>query len=269
MIERLRILALFAHPDDELSVGGALAHYAATGADITLICATRGEAATIYCADCATPETLAAVRTAELACCCRILGIDRLEWLDWPDGGVQQIPLDVAVAQLAPRIRQLRPHIIVTHPEHGNYPHPDHIGVHERALAAFHAAADAAYAAAGPVWQTPKFYVRAIPESAFDLIPGFREYRVNLGGQALPFVPDPDEQIDCSIDCAVTVAKRVEGWKCHRSQHNPQGTFSVMPEELQKKLFSVEHFRLFAHHLPAPLARHTAWEAGLSLGRHD
>ena len=40
-----RILGFFAHPDDELSVGGTLARYAAGGASVTLICATRGEAA--------------------------------------------------------------------------------------------------------------------------------------------------------------------------------------------------------------------------------
>ncbi|HRX04212.1 MAG TPA: PIG-L family deacetylase, partial [Anaerolineae bacterium] len=43
-----RIVGLFAHPDDELSVGGTLARYAAGGAQVTLVCATRGEAATIY-----------------------------------------------------------------------------------------------------------------------------------------------------------------------------------------------------------------------------
>lgn len=79
MSVQLRILAIFAHPDDELGTGGTLAKYAHQGADITLVCATRGEAATIYCDDCATPATLAAVRTAELECCCRHLGIEHLE----------------------------------------------------------------------------------------------------------------------------------------------------------------------------------------------
>ncbi len=88
----LRILAFFAHPDDELSVGGTLARYADEGAAITLVCATRGEAATIFCDDCATRETLAAVRTKELECCCRVLGIRDLRWLDWPDGGVENVP---------------------------------------------------------------------------------------------------------------------------------------------------------------------------------
>ncbi len=39
-----RILALFVHPDDEtFGVGGTLAKYAEAGAEIVLVCATRGE----------------------------------------------------------------------------------------------------------------------------------------------------------------------------------------------------------------------------------
>lgn len=44
MIER-SLLAIVAHPDDEsFGMGGTLARYAAEGARVTLICATRGEA---------------------------------------------------------------------------------------------------------------------------------------------------------------------------------------------------------------------------------
>lgn len=40
------ILAVLAHPDDELfGMGGTLALYAARGADVYLVCATRGEVA--------------------------------------------------------------------------------------------------------------------------------------------------------------------------------------------------------------------------------
>jgi LmbE family N-acetylglucosaminyl deacetylase len=39
------LLVILAHPDDEsFAIGGTLAKYAAAGARITLICATRGEA---------------------------------------------------------------------------------------------------------------------------------------------------------------------------------------------------------------------------------
>jgi len=265
MMTSLRILSIFAHPDDEIGIGGTLAKYGHNGgADITLVSATRGEAATIYCDDCATPDTLATVRTAELECSRLALGIRHLRWLDWPDGGVSTVPEPEAVAQLTPIIRQFRPHILFTHPEHGTYPHPDHIGVHQRVFAAYRAAADSAYRPdLGPAWAIPKFYVRAIPEEAFDLIPGFRDYRIELNGQKLPFHIDPPEHIHCTIDCTDSVDARIQAWNCHRSQHNPQGTFSVLPADVQRRVFQVEHYRLFAHHLPADLPPHESLEWGL------
>ena len=86
------ILAIFAHPDDEIGVGSTLAHYADAGVRTVLACASRGEAATIYCEDCATRETLGEVRTRELECACQHLGISELRWLDWPDGGIKDLP---------------------------------------------------------------------------------------------------------------------------------------------------------------------------------
>lgn len=38
------LLAVFAHPDDEVFSGGTLAHYAGLGAKVTLVCATKGDA---------------------------------------------------------------------------------------------------------------------------------------------------------------------------------------------------------------------------------
>ena len=41
----VRILAVFAHPDDEVfCAGGTLAHYAASGAELMVVSATHGEA---------------------------------------------------------------------------------------------------------------------------------------------------------------------------------------------------------------------------------
>ena len=43
--ERKRILAIFAHPDDETFLaGGTLAKYAAAGCEVFSVCATRGNA---------------------------------------------------------------------------------------------------------------------------------------------------------------------------------------------------------------------------------
>ena len=50
------ILTIFAHPDDEIGAGSTLAYYNDKGTRTVLVCATRGEVATIFCDDCATRE---------------------------------------------------------------------------------------------------------------------------------------------------------------------------------------------------------------------
>ena len=62
-----RLLALFAHPDDEaFPVGGALAACASAGVAVRLITATRGEEGEIRQPGVATRETIGAVREKEL-----------------------------------------------------------------------------------------------------------------------------------------------------------------------------------------------------------
>ncbi len=136
------ILAIFAHPDDEIGAGSTFAYYSDHGVRIVLACATRGEAATIFCDDCATAETLADVRTAELQCACDHLGIQELRWLDWPDGGIKDLPRAEAVREVVELIRDVHPTVVLTHPENGLYPHPDHLAVWEIVRAAFDAAGD-------------------------------------------------------------------------------------------------------------------------------
>src|SRR5512144_607042 len=103
----MSILAIFAHPDDEIGIGSTLNHYSSQGVLVNLVCASRGEAATIYCDDCATRENLAEVRTRELECACRNLGVAELRWLDWPDGGVASLPRTGAIGQVVRIIREL------------------------------------------------------------------------------------------------------------------------------------------------------------------
>src|SRR5512135_1277184 len=116
------ILAIFAHPDDEIGSGSTLSYYSGAGVLVNLATASRGEAATIYCEDCATRENLAEVRTRELECACGHLGVAELRWLDWPDGGIKDLPRRYAVEQVVGLIRELKPDVIMTHPEHGLYP---------------------------------------------------------------------------------------------------------------------------------------------------
>jgi LmbE family N-acetylglucosaminyl deacetylase len=247
------ILAIFAHPDDEIGVGSTLAHYADAGVHSVLVCASRGEAATIYCDECATRENLAEVRTHELECACEHLGVAELRWLDWPDGSIQALDRDQAVGQVVAMIRSVRPQVIITHPENGLYPHPDHLAMWEIVRAAFLAAADPEqYPDSVPAWAADRLFTRAMPQSVFDAAPAFAAYRVQLNGQQLPFIGTPDDQIDVVMQVAPCVERRMAAWDCHRSQHNPDGAFSQMPESLRRTMAENEHFVLAVARAPLP-----------------
>jgi mycothiol S-conjugate amidase len=247
------ILAIFAHPDDEIGIGSTLAYYHEQGVISYLTCATRGEAATIFCDGCATPENLAEVRTHELECACRNIGIGELTWLDWPDGGVPKMPHYRALGQIVAVIRRIRPDIIITHPENGLYPHPDHLAIWSLVREAFDAAADPdAYRQAGQPWAAARLFTRAIPESMFKAAPDFANYRVELNGAQLPFMGTPDAEIDVVMSVGEYAPRRMAAWDCHRSQQNPAGAFSLMPDGMRREWAEIEHYVLAAERVPMP-----------------
>ncbi len=253
MTNPLTILAIFAHPDDEIGVGSTLAYYGAAGVRTVLVCATRGEVATIFCDDCATRANLAEVRTRELECACAHLGIEELRWLDWPDGGVNILPRAEAAGQIVRQIRAIRPHVILTHPEHGLYPHPDHLAIWELVREAFSAAADPAeYPDAGPAWAPARLFTRAISQSYFDAAPGLKDFRVELNGALLPFYGTPDAEIDTTMRVEAYVERRMAAWECHRSQHNPEGFSATMPDGMRREMAANEQFVLAAARVPLP-----------------
>ena len=70
----VRILGVFAQPDNEVfCAGGTFARYAAAGADITVLTATRGEAGQTRDAQIATRRTLPGVRERELRDACYLV----------------------------------------------------------------------------------------------------------------------------------------------------------------------------------------------------
>ena len=267
MTTPLTILAIFAHPDDEIGVGSTLARYSDAGVRTMLVCATRGEVATIFCDDCATRENLAQARTRELECACGHLGISELRWLDWPDGGVKDLPRAEAVGAIVRQIREVRPDVILTHPKDGLYPHPDHLAIWEIVREAFSAAADpAAYVDAGPAWAAARLFTRAISQSYFEAAPGLKEFRVELNGQLLPFYGTPDDQIDVTMHVGAYVERRMAAWDCHRSQHNPKGFSSTMPDGMRREMAANEQYVLAASSIPLPDGATDDLLAGLEAG---
>lgn len=143
------VLAVYAHPDDELFHGGGmLAHLSAQGVRVTLACATRGEAGKAHPSVGAVGD-LGAWRAEELRRSCAILGLREPVFLGFHDSArkerlrrddpralanVDMLEVETAVRRA---IADVEPHVIVTFDPHGGYYHPDHIAVHRATTAAF------------------------------------------------------------------------------------------------------------------------------------
>jgi LmbE family N-acetylglucosaminyl deacetylase len=140
----LRLLGVFAHPDDEVfCAGGTMAKYVAAGAEAMIVSLTRGEAGQIRDANVATRRTLGDVRAEELHLSCRQLGIQNVLCLDYGDGKLHQIPRSILVERITGYVREFRPDVVFTFDSTGAYGHPDHIVASEATTAAYWAAADA------------------------------------------------------------------------------------------------------------------------------
>ena len=159
MTERLTLMAVHAHPDDEyMSTSSVLARYAREGIRTVLVTATRGEEGEVVDPDMNPDEVkprLGDVRTAELECACKHLAVEEMHILGYRDSGMAgwetnnhpdclaQADLHEATGRLVRLIRECRPHVITCYDEQGGYGHPDHIQVHRMTVAAFHAAGEA------------------------------------------------------------------------------------------------------------------------------
>ena len=138
----MKLLGITAHPDDEVGAfGGALLLYSARGVETYVICLTSGEAASNR-GIAGSGEELKAIRRAEFAASCRILGVTSGEVLNYPDGALVHADLTTVAGDLARRIRIIKPHLILTMgPEGAITGHPDHAMASVFATMAFHWAA--------------------------------------------------------------------------------------------------------------------------------
>jgi len=199
--QRRRVLAVFAHPDDEtLSGGGLLARLART-AQVHLVTSNRGERGEVIPTDIAHLEgdaaALAGLRVAELEEATAALGITEHTFFDqlpghtgparytdsgmrWdgasrvralPDPGAEpsafsKADLERAALVLAAHVRHLRPHLVLTDEPDGGYGHPDHVHASAVTARAVRLAADPHAAVDGEAWSVPALAWIVRPASA-------------------------------------------------------------------------------------------------------
>jgi len=261
MSNKYRLLSAYAHPDDEQGVSGLMHKYASEGVDVTLVCATRGEAGEIAPGVNATPETLGSVREEELRCAAEKIGVNNVYLLDYRDSGMMGTtenqdarafwnanPLDVT-EKLVRLIRRHKPHVITTFDPNGGYGHPDHIKIHQTAMMAYFISGDARVfpdqitQEGLEAWTVSKLYWGAFPRSRFAKWAEMAEKAgMDLGVPMQEFMKRgmPDEVITTRIDVSPHVDLKWSALYCHASQMNPNSLFTKIPPELRKEGMKIE-----------------------------
>ncbi|MBI3361526.1 MAG: DUF559 domain-containing protein [Chloroflexi bacterium] len=134
----LSVLCVVAHPDDEtILTGGVLAMLAARGAEVHVVCATRGEGGELGEPPVGRAQ-LGQVREAEMVCAVGKLKGKSLTFFDYVDPTVGpgeelyafHADLTMFAGQIAASIKQVRPDAVLTHGANGEYGHPAHVLVH-------------------------------------------------------------------------------------------------------------------------------------------
>src|SRR3954464_5139362 len=265
MEERLALLCVHAHPDDESSKGaGTVAKYRDEGIHSVLVCCTGGEAGDILNPAMDRPEirdNLAAVRADELARAAEIIGYDEVVMLGYKDSGMPDTPanedpacfakadFDEAVGRLVAIIRRVRPQVIVTYPDdQQGYPHPDHLRVHDISLPAFDLAADpSAFPEAGEPWQPSKLYYTAWSRARMVAM---HEKMIELGMES-PWAPErleragQDDRITTRVEIAEYNDVRSQALLAHATQIDPTSAFWFgLPPEVAKTVHPYDDYIL-------------------------
>ncbi|MGJ7907585.1 mycothiol conjugate amidase Mca [Actinopolyspora sp. H202] len=269
MAEKLRLMTVHAHPDDESSKGAAsTARYVAEGHDVMVVTCTGGEAGSILNPAMDKPgvvENMPEIRRREMAEAAEILGVHH-RWMGFvdsglpegdpppplPDGCFANQPLELPTEELVRIVREFRPHVLVTYDENGGYPHPDHVKCHEVSMAAFDAAGDPdRFPEAGEPWQPLKLYYGH----------GFSRRRMQLFHDSLlerglespygewlkkwdPSRQDPYERVTTQVECADYFEVRDDALRAHATQIDPNSRWFAVPLDIQRSVWPTEEYEL-------------------------
>ena len=246
MNDKLRLMCVLAHPDDEsLGTGGILARYAAEGIETYLVTATRGERGwSGKPEDYPGLQELGRIREAELRCAAENLGVREVSFLDYVDGDLDQADPSQVIGQIAAQLRRVRPHVVVTFGPDGIYGHPDHIAVSQFTTAATVAAADGGYWAGDlPPHRVSKLYYIAETFDMLDI------YQASFGDIVMP-VDGVDRRAQGWQDWAITTRVTAQPhwpmvWRavrCHSSQVSGYGNLGSLSPDQHERLWGYQTY---------------------------
>jgi len=245
MTDSLRLLVVFAHPDDEsMGMGGTLAKYSSEGVETYYICASRGERGW-YGPEEQNPglRDLGQLRTKELGNAIKELGMKGLYFLDYVDGEVDQADHAEAIGKIVTHIRRIKPQVIVTFPPDGNYGHPDHIAVGQFTSAAVVCAADSSYPDSEnlPAHRVLKLYYMVDSENFINLVaPFIGDITFRVNDQLRGEVAWKEWMITTRIDMAEYGHTAWRAVQCHQSQLPSLGLLAEMDEDAGVSVLAIQ-----------------------------
>lgn len=281
MAERLCLLTVHAHPDDEASKGAStVARYHAEGVRTVLVCCTGGEEGEILNPALDGPdmaERLAEVRAEELARAAAAIGYDSVEMLGYRDSGMAGSEANEhpdcfaradhceAVDRLVELIRRHRPQVVVTYPEdQSGYRHPDHVRVHDISVPAFELAGDGAHRPdLGDPWAPSKLYYTLWSRKRIEE----RHQAFQDLGLESPYSEwwfkreSTDEEITTQVPVDGFIDARTEGLLAHATQIDPESSFWFgLPDDVERSIHPYDDYTLARGPRPAELPERDLFE---------
>lgn len=165
------VLAILAHPDDEITIAPVLARIVREGGKVTLIYATSGDAGP-GSSGLERAEAIGEMREKEGRCAAFALGLNEPTFWNLGDGSLATMArapdsaAQQALALTKLAISDARPNVIMTWGPDGGYGHADH-----RTISAI---VTQAVASLGP--GRPELLYAAFPQTANGLLPGFESW---------------------------------------------------------------------------------------------
>jgi LmbE family N-acetylglucosaminyl deacetylase len=241
----IRLVGVFAHPDDDVySIGGSLA-LERERLDVTLVFCTSGDAGPIWI-DGVERGDLGPVREREQAASMAALDVDAdVRFLRHPDYHLPEVPFELLVGQIEEVSREVRPHLVVTFGPDGWSGHHDHARAGEAADAAFGRLRDDMKLGARLLHVgTPMSAVERFDAQLRAAGDPDREARSLLALRGVR-----DEEVAIAVDTRPVRERKLAGIEAHRTQI---GELERVPEALRWIVLDTEWFVQAWPERPAP-----------------
>lgn len=247
-LESTTMVVVFAHPDDEESVGGTIARHARTGR-VVGVSATRGELGEISDPSLATPENLGEVREGELRRAYAELGVTDVRFLDYRDSGMDgtdgnndprafmNADPSEAAGKIAEILREVGPALVITFEETGGYGHPDHLAAHHLTTEAFKLAGSQGRLLYGGFPRSLMLDMFGRAKEAGEDVGFFSELDITKLGL-------PDEAVNFVINTSDMTEQKLAAYRQHKTQYSEDDSFfNRFPEDVRERFFEREYFQ--------------------------